>query len=55
MKKSFNEAAAMELVLNYVSVEELLAAAMNTFSESENSKDKENADLCFKAIDTFLK
>lgn len=55
MKKvNLNEIAALELVLNYVSVKDSLTAAMNGFSEKEDIKSKENVDLCFKALDSFL-
>lgn len=55
MKVNLNEIAALQLVLEFVSVNDLLTAAMNDFSEKEDTKSKENADLCFKALESFLK
>lgn len=54
MKKvNLNELAA--LVFEFISVPELLTAAMNDFSKGTSIKDKENADLCYKALESFLK
>lgn len=51
MKKvNLNELAALQLA-----VPELLTAAMNDFSKGTSIKDKENADLCYKALESFLK
>lgn len=58
MKKvNLNELAALQLVFEFISVSELLTAAMNDFSKgtSIKDKDKENADLCYKALESFLK
>ena len=55
MKVNLNEMAALQFVLEFVSVDDLLTAAMNDFSEKEDVKSKENADLCFKALESFLK
>lgn len=55
MKVSLNEMAALSLVLEFISVKDLLTAAMNGFSENEDIRSKENADLCFKALESFLK
>ena len=53
--KDFNEVIALQLVLNYVSVKDLLTSAMNYFAEQTDVRSKDNADTIFKAIDTFLK
>lgn len=56
MKKvNLNELAALQLVFELISVPELLTAAMNDFSKGTSIKDKENADLCYKALESFLK
>ena len=55
MKVNLNEMAALQLVLEFISVKDLLTATMNDFSEKEDVKSKENADLCFKALESFLK
>ena len=55
MKVNLNEMAALQLVLEFIPIDELLNAAMNDFSEKDDTKSKENADLCFKALESFLK
>lgn len=55
MSQNLNEIAAMALIGEFVSVKELLTAAMKGFAEDEDIKSQENADLCFKALQTFLK
>ncbi len=47
MSQNLNEIAAMALVGEFVSVKELLTAAMKGFAEDEDIKSQENADLCF--------
>ena len=54
MSQNLNEVAAMALVGEFISVKELLTSAMKGFSEDESIKSQENADLCFKALQTFL-
>ena len=51
---SMNENAALVLILEFISLKELISAAMDKFAESDNTKSQEMADLCSKAI-TFLK
>lgn len=54
MKKvNLNELAALQLVFEFISVPELLTA--DDFSKGTSIKDKENADLCYKALESFLK
>ena len=55
MSQNLNEIAAMALIGEFVSVKELLTAAMKGFAEDEDIKSQENADLCFKALQTFRK
>lgn len=55
MKLSLDELTALKLVLEFVSVKDLLTSAMNGFAEEDTTKAKDNADLCFKAITSFLK
>lgn len=52
---NLNELAALQLVLEYVPVKELLASAMNHMAEQADTRSKDNADVCCKAIATFLK
>jgi hypothetical protein len=54
-KVNLNELAALRLVLNFVSVTDLLTSAMDSFSENNDTKSKDNANICFEAINTFLK
>lgn len=53
-KVSLNELAALQLVLEFVPVKDLLKSAMNGFADDNDVKSKENADLCYKAIASFL-
>lgn len=55
MRLSLDEQTALKLVLEFVTVKDLLTSAMHYFAESEDVRSKDNADLCFKAITTFLK
>ena len=55
MSQNLNEIAAMALIGEFVSVKELLTAAMKGFAEDKDIKSQENADLCFKALQTFPK
>lgn len=49
-----DEVAALQLVLRFVKVKDLLKAAQDGFSLNDNVSSTENADLCYKAISTFL-
>lgn len=53
-KINLNELAALQLVLEFISVKELLSSAMNHMAEQEDTHSKDNADVCYKAIATFL-
>ena len=55
MKLSLNELTALKFVLEFISVKDLLTSAMNHFAEQEDIHSKDNSDLCFKAITSFLK
>lgn len=52
---NLNEQAALQLVLQFMSVKELITSAMHTLSESDSPKSKDNANLCFSALEAFLK
>lgn len=56
MKKdiNFNDFMALHFVLSFMSVKELLVAAMHYFNEQENVSSKDCADTLFKAITSFL-
>lgn len=49
-----NEQAAIQLLSTFIPLKELIAAAMNGFAEDDSVKNKENADICYKAIKSFL-
>ena len=51
---SFNDLAALQLVLKYVSVKDLLISAMNGFADDDNVRAQDNADVCCKAVHSFL-
>lgn len=53
LKLSVEELSALNLVLNFVSVEELLTSAMNGFSDSEDTREQEKSDLCWKVLKTL--
>ena len=53
-KMSLNDMAALQLVLEDVSVRELLSSAMEGFASKENTHAQDNADLCSKAVHSFL-
>jgi hypothetical protein len=51
---SLNDLAALSLVLNNITVKELIHNAMNGFTNEDNIKSKDNANICSQAINTFL-
>lgn len=57
LKVSIEELSALNLVLQFTSVEELLEAAMKGFSEMYESDHKtttmEKSDLCWKVLKTL--
>lgn len=54
-KMNLNELAALQLVLEFIPVKDLLSSAMNYMADQEDTHSKDNADVCCKAIATFLK
>ncbi len=52
---SQEEVAALQMILAFVPVRDLLIAAQAGFDDVDTTTSKENADLCFKAIKAFLK
>lgn len=54
MYNNINETAALNLVMSFITVKDLLAAAMSGFAQGDTTKDKENTDLCYKALTAFL-
>lgn len=52
---NINDVVALKLVLNYMSAKELIESVMHYLAEQTDVRSKDNADVCFKAIDTFLK
>lgn len=55
MKMSMEELAALNLVLQFASVSELLSAAMKGFDCDDNEvlANKEKSDLCWKVLKTL--
>lgn len=52
---NLGELSALEFVLSYISVKELLTNAVIGFSSDESEHSQDNADLCTKTIQVFLK
>lgn len=56
LKVSMEELNALNLILQFCSVEELLTAAMHGFVDTEeetNAIQKEKSDLCWKILKTL--
>lgn len=51
---SLNELSALKMVLNYISLTDLLKTALKTYGEGKSEQEKSNYNTIFKAIDTFL-
>ena len=49
-----DEIAALQLVLRFIKVKDLLKAAQDGFSLKDSVNATENSDLCYKAMATFL-
>lgn len=54
MYNDLNEVAAIKLLITFIPLKEIIVAAMHGFAEGNSTKDKENADLCYKALQTFF-
>ena len=55
MNINLNELSALEFVLKYVSVKDLLTYAAIGFSDCDTSeRGQDNADICTKAVQVFL-
>lgn len=54
MYNNINDMAALNLVMSFITVKELLIAAMSGFAQGDTTRDKENTDLCYKALTAFL-
>lgn len=50
-----NEVAALQLVLQFTSLKELLISAQTGFDEDNTTNSHDKADLCWKAVQAFLK
>lgn len=55
MKISMNEVAALMLVLNDITVRELLVACVHGFDEKTDTKSKDSSNLCTHAIESYLR
>lgn len=53
-KISLNELMALTLVLDDVTVADLIEAAAETFSKRDSERAKEKENTCVKALETFL-
>jgi hypothetical protein len=54
LKISIEELSALNLILKFISVEELIAAAGQGFAElGESEIDREKSDLCWKVSKSF--
>ena len=51
---NINDMVALQMLLSFIPVKDLVQAAMNGFAEEESVTGKENADLCFKVIKAYL-
>lgn len=50
LKLTIEELSALNMVLQFTTVKELLTAAMHGFAESEETRNKEVSDLCWKVL-----
>lgn len=55
MKLSMNEMAALMLVLDNISVKELLTACVHGFDEKTDIKSKDSSNLYTHAIESYLR
>ena len=53
-KISLNELMALTLVLDEITVADLIEAAAETFSHNVDVRSKEKESTCIKALETFL-
>lgn len=50
LKLTIEELSALNMILQFTKVEDLLNAAMHGYAESEESRNKELSDLCWKVL-----
>lgn len=55
LKINLNELSALEFVLNYISVKDLLTFATLGFAENSTERNQDNADICTKSLQVFLR
>lgn len=55
LRLTIEELSALNLLLQFTTVEKLLEAAMHGFSESAETRDKEVSDLCWKVLKSLRK
>ena len=54
LRASIEELTALNVILQFTSVSELLEAAMKGFSDNnEDTQEKEKSDLCWKVLKTL--
>jgi hypothetical protein len=51
---NLNELAALKMVFEFVPVKDILVAAMHYYNEQTDTHSKDNADVCYKAVQSFL-
>lgn len=49
------ELLALQFVFEFVPVKDVLVSAMKQFAEEGTTRSKDNSDVCFKAVQTYLK
>ena len=52
---NLHELSALEFVLNYISVKDLLTHAIIGYGEDDSERNRDNADICTKSIEVFLR
>lgn len=50
LKLTIEELSALNLLLQFTKVEDLLSAAMHGFANSEENRNQELSDLCWKVL-----
>lgn len=51
---NLNELSALNFVLEYISVKDLLTYAILGFAEGKSEREQDNADICTKSLQAFL-
>lgn len=54
MLNNLNDIAALEFLLSFIQLPDLIKAAMNGFADIPAVKDEENADICYKVLKVYF-